>query len=169
MSRTADDTTPAVEVFVGIGSNIDPGVHVPEALAALTHHFGALDVSTVYRCPAVGFAGNDFVNLVVAFESTWTIEAVQQTLRRIEADCGRNRAARDGSRTMDLDMLLYGDTVFDNGDIRVPRADIVKYAFVLRPLAQMRPAAIHPVLGRSYADLWADFDDRDQPLTEITL
>lgn len=169
MSPLAGDAVEPVEVFVGIGSNIEPRVHVPDALAALRHHFGPLDVSTMYRCPAVGITGNDFINLVVVFESTESIESVQQTLRVIEGDCGRDRAARDGSRTMDLDMLLFGESVFDNGEIRVPRADIVEYAFVLRPLAQMRPTAIHPVLGRSYADLWANFDDRDQPLTEITL
>lgn len=158
-----------VEVFVGIGSNIEPREHVAQALTALRHHFGGLDVSTIYSCPSVGFSGNDFVNLVVGFQSTASIEAVQQTLRVIESDCGRDRSARDGSRTMDLDMLLFGETVFDNGDIRVPRADILEYAFVLRPLAQMRPAAMHPVLGRSYADLWAHFDADDQPLTAIRL
>ncbi|MDA3921807.1 MAG: 2-amino-4-hydroxy-6-hydroxymethyldihydropteridine diphosphokinase [Salinisphaera sp.] len=157
------------EVFVGMGSNIEPAVHVPEALAALSAVFGELDVSPIYRCPAVGFNGHDFVNLVVAFESADDIGDVQRQLRRIEADCGRRQVVREGSRTMDLDMLLFGNTVFDNGDIRVPRADILDYAFVLRPLSDMRPQALHPVLARSYADLWAAFDAADQPLTEISL
>lgn len=157
------------EVFVGIGSNIEPAVHVPEALAALGQTFGRLETSPIYRCPAVGFNGRDFVNLVVAFEVDRAIADVQRELRRIEADCGRRERARDGSRTMDLDMLLFGETLFDNGDIRVPRADILEYAFVLRPLAEMRPQGRHPMSGQRYADLWAGFDATDQPLTEITL
>lgn len=157
------------EVAVGIGSNIQPEQHVPVAIERLRARFGALDVSPIYTCPAVGFAGADFVNLVVVFDAAETIEAVQAGLREIEAAGGRDRGGRDGSRTIDLDMLLFGDRVFDNGDIRVPRADILDYAFVLRPLAEIRPEARHPVDGRSYRELWAVFDRPGQPLTEITL
>lgn len=157
------------EVFVGMGSNIEPAVHVPEGLAALEKTFGRLEISAIYRCPAVGFDGHEFVNLVVAFEVDSEIADVQWQLRSIEADCGRRQRVRDGSRTMDLDMLLFGETIFNNGDIRVPRADILEYAFVLRPLAEMRPQGKHPTSGRRYADLWASFDATDQPLTEISL
>lgn len=157
------------EVVVGIGSNIEPERHVREALAALAVRFGTLDISPAYACPAVGFSGADFVNLVVAFEADESIASVQAGLRDIEAACGRDRAARDGSRTMDLDMLLFGDAVFDDGDIRVPRADILDYAFVLRPLAEIRPASRHPTDGRAYRDLWAAFDKPGQPLTQISL
>lgn len=157
------------EVAIGMGSNIEPARYVPAALQALSQRFGTLDVSPIYRCPAVGFAGADFVNLVVVFDTSESIDAVQAALRAIESGCGRDRRPRDGSRTMDLDMLLYGDTVYDDGDIRVPRADILEYAFVLRPLADIRPAARHPVDGRAYRELWAAFDQQGQPLTEITL
>ncbi|MES1955581.1 2-amino-4-hydroxy-6-hydroxymethyldihydropteridine diphosphokinase [Salinisphaera hydrothermalis] len=157
------------EVVIGMGSNIDPERNVRAALDRLAQRFGTLDVSPIYTCPAVGFSGADFVNLVVAFDSDEPIEAVQNGLREIEAAGGRNRAARDGSRTLDLDMLLFGDAVFDNGDIRVPRADILDYAFVLRPLADMWPDARHPTDGRTYRELWHAFDRPGQPLTEISL
>ena len=157
------------EVVIGMGSNIDPERNVRAALDRLAQRFGALDVSPIYTCPAVGFSGADFVNLVVAFHSDEPIESVQNGLREIEAAGGRNRAARDGSRTLDLDMLLFGESVFDNGDIRVPRADILDYAFVLRPLADIRPDARHPTDGRHYRELWAGFDRPGQPLTEISL
>lgn len=157
------------EVVVGVGSNIEPERHVRAALGRLAERFGAIDVSPIYTCPAVGFSGADFVNLVVAFDTGESIGAVQAGLRAIEADGGRDLAVRDGSRTLDLDMLLFGDIVFDNGDIRVPRADILDYAFVLRPLAEIRPQARHPIDGRSYRELWAAFDRPGQPLTEITL
>lgn len=157
------------EVVVGIGSNIEPRRHVRAALERLTERFGALDVSPIYACPAVGFAGADFVNLVVAFSADESIESVQAGLREIEAAGGRNRTRRDSSRTLDLDMLLFGDCVFDNGDIRVPRADILDYAFVLCPLAEIRPTARHPTDGRTYRELWAVFDRSGQPLTGISL
>lgn len=157
------------EVVIGIGSNIAPERHVQAALERLAERFGALDVSPIYRCPAVGFSGADFVNLVVAFESDEAIDVVQAGLREIEAAGGRDRAARDGARTIDLDMLLFGDIVFDNGDIRVPRADILDYAFVLRPLADIRPDARHPTDGRTYRELWRAFDRPGQPLSEISL
>lgn len=157
------------EVVVGVGSNIEPRRHVRAALEWLAERFGALDVSPIYTCPAVGFAGADFVNLVVAFTVDEPIESVQAGLREIEAAGGRHRAGRDGSRTLDLDMLLYGARVFDNGDIRVPRADILDYAFVLRPLAEIRPTSRHPTDGRTYRELWAVFDRPGQPLTELSL
>lgn len=157
------------EVVIGMGSNIEPERNVRAALDRLKQRFGALDVSPIYTCPAVGFSGADFVNLVVAFDANEPIEVVQSGLREIEAAGGRDRAARDGSRTMDLDMLLFGNSVFDNGDIRVPRADILDYAFVLRPLAEIRPDVRHPTDGRTYRELWAAFDRPGQPLTEISL
>lgn len=66
-------------------------------------------------------------------------------------------------------MLLFGAAVFDNGDIRVPRADILEYAFVLRPLADLRPMLRHPTVGRTYRELWAAFNAAGQPLTRIAL
>lgn len=157
------------EVVVGVGSNIRPERHVCEALQRLKKHFGELDVSPAYRCPAVGFSGADFINLVVAFDSEKPIEEVQRVLRQIEAAGKRTRGEHSSSRTIDLDMLLYGDRIFDNGDIRVPRADILDYAFVLKPLAEIRPAGIHPRDGRSYRDLWTAFSRSNQPLTQVVL
>lgn len=153
-----------VEVAVGMGSNIAPERHVPAALDALTECFGALEVSTAYACPAVGFEGADFINLVVIFSTERAIQDVQAELRRIENALGRDTRPRDGSRTMDLDLLLYGQTIHDDGDVRVPRADILRYAFVLCPLAELRPRATHPSTGRRYDALWQSFTDRDQPL-----
>lgn len=157
------------DVAVGVGSNITPRRHVSAALTALAARFGPLSVSPAYAGPPVGFAGADFVNLVVLFDTDETIEAVHAGLRAIEAAGGRRRDGRPGSRTIDLDMLLYGHLVFDNGQIRVPRADILDYAFVLRPLAELCPEARHPDNGQRYRDLWAVFDKSDQPLSEIAL
>lgn len=158
-----------VEVVVGIGSNIAPEAHVRATLGRLTERFGPLEVSPVYTCPAVGFAGADFINLVAAFKTREPIETVQMALREIEAAGGRSRHGDDQARTIDLDMLLFGDRIYKRGHIRVPRADILEYAFVLRPLADIRPEGRHPVDGRTYREIWADFDEPEQRLTEIAL
>lgn len=155
--------------FVGIGSNIQPHAHVPLALELLERSFTVTDISPIYSCPAVGFDGADFVNLVVAFETDRDVIELQSELRDIEAACGRDRAERQASRTMDIDLLLFDDAVIDEPGLTLPRADILEYAFVLRPLAEIAPDARHPVSGIRYARLWAAFDDRAQPLTRIEL
>lgn len=157
------------DVFVGIGSNIRPQEHVPQALAHLEAAFGVLRVSRVYQCPAVGFDGADFVNLVVGFETSMAVHPVQEKLHAIEAACGRIRGSKQASRTMDLDLLLYGDRVHAQDGLCLPRPDILEYAFVLKPLAELVPQWRHPVEGRTYARLWADFDRGDQSLTAIDM
>lgn len=156
-------------VFVGVGSNIEPRVHVPQALAELETRYGALRMSQVYACPAVGFEGNDFINLVVAFDTRESAQATQAALREIEGRCGRDRSVKRASRRIDLDLLLHNDTVIESNDLTLPRADILEYAFVLAPMAELAPEARHPVLGETYAALWAAFDDREQPLTPVRL
>jgi len=156
-------------VFVGLGSNIQPHAHVPLALELLERSFGDLNVSPIYRCPAVGFDGDEFVNLVVGFDTVTPVHALQAELRDIEAACGRDRAEKMASRTMDIDLLLYGDAVMDDDMLTLPRADILEYAFVLKPLADLIPEARHPVRGERYIDMWRAFDDREQPLTRIEL
>lgn len=158
-----------VSVFVGVGSNIEPFVHVPRALRLLEQRFGALRVSQAYRCPAVGFDGEPFVNLVVGLETTEPPLAVTLALRDIEQQCGRNRNEKMRSRTLDLDLLLHGNRIVERDGLHLPRRDILEYAFVLKPLAAMIPDQVHPVAGRSYADLWADFDASEQPLTAVDL
>lgn len=147
------------EIFVGVGSNIRPHEHVARALAAMTREFGELRTSTVYRCPPVGFEGNDFLNLVVAFESAEPPEAITETLHRIEGECGRDRdAPRFAPRTVDLDLLLYGDRIVDRPGLRLPRAEILEYPFVLKPLAELAGDRPHPETGRTLEAHWQAFD-----------
>lgn len=72
------------------------------------------------------------------------------------------------SRTLDLDLLLYGDAVLPEPSIRVPREDIRKYAFVLGPLAELAPGLRHPLTGETMAELWAAFDQAAHPLQRVT-
>lgn len=155
--------------YIGVGSNIQPGKHIRQALELLAQRFGEIEVSPIYACPAVGFSGDDFINLVVAVETSQDLPAVLRALHDTEAQCGRVRGERTSSRTMDLDLLLLGDLIIDDGKLQLPRDDILRYAFVLKPLADIAGAKTHPMNGQTYAQLWAEFDAEDQPLQEITL
>lgn len=148
-----------VRVHVSVGSNEQPMLHIPRGLAALEQTVGTLTRSPVYRNPAVGFEGADFFNLVVSFNTSQPLEDIAQCLRDIERAEGRTRGeARFAPRTLDLDILTYGSARIDTDRLHLPRKDILEYAFVLKPLADNAPSEAHPVLGESYAALWAAFD-----------
>ena len=156
------------EVFVGIGSNVEPERHVRRAIAGLDSEFGPIAVSPVYRNAAVGFDGEDFLNLVVSFNTTLNVSDLVEVLRNIEQRCGRRRdEERWGPRTLDLDILLYGNEVHERPQL--PRADILRRAFVLKPLADIAPEGRHPVNGKAFAELWAAFADQSQRLSKVEL
>ncbi len=141
--------------FIGIGSNIERDKHITGSLEALRQRFGKLLVSSVYEAEAVGFAGAPFYNLVVGFTDTQDAKTVAGYLRQMEFAFGRSADSQKFSaRTLDLDLLLYGDVIIDDGSLQIPRTDITRYAFVLEPLAEIAPLLIHPQLQKTYAELW---------------
>ncbi|MEZ5541274.1 MAG: 2-amino-4-hydroxy-6-hydroxymethyldihydropteridine diphosphokinase [Pseudomonadota bacterium] len=154
-------------VYVSIGSNIDRERNIDLALRRLGETYGPLLRSSVYESAAVGFDSAPFYNLVVAFDTAYSPQEVQARLHAIEAASGRERTGELAARSLDLDLLLYDELVIDAGRLKLPRDDITRYAFVLYPLAEIAPAARHPVSGARYADLWAAFDDPDQVLTRV--
>ena len=143
------------EVYVSVGSNVEPERHLRAAAVALADCYGLLRLSPVYRNRAVGFDGDDFYNAVIAFEADAPVAEVVAELDRIEAANGRRRGEEKfAPRTLDLDLLLYGDAVIEEGALRVPRAEITRYDFVLRPLLDLEPALAHPATGQPLADAW---------------
>ncbi len=155
-------------VFVGIGSNIDREVMVRAAVTTLREQYGEVQLSSVYESEAVGFEGDAFFNLVAAFDTGQLVDVVIAALSAIESQLGRQRASeRFVSRTVDLDLLLYGDQLLTGQGYNIPRDEIPRYAFVLWPLAEIAPDRLHPTLGQSYSRLWQAFDKRNQPLRPI--
>ena len=149
------------EIFLSLGSNIDPEIHIPLAILELENLFGPLVVSSTYETASVGFEGPAFHNLAVAFQSDQDPREIARQLRELEERHGRTRNSQKfSSRTLDVDLILYGSQIFDEHDLRLPRDEITRYAFVLEPLAEIAEERLHPVSGQSYRQLWADFDKR---------
>ena len=148
-------TAPA-RVFVSAGSNIEPRANLEAACAALEKQYGALTLSPVYESAPVGFSGPFFLNMVVAFETTDTPELTLAFLAELETRAGRDRSmGKFSSRTLDLDLLLFGDGVDEA--LKLPHPDIERHAFVLRPLADLAPNLRHPVNGATMQELWTSF------------
>lgn len=157
-------------VFAGLGSNVDREVWIPRGVTLIRAAFTGVVVSSVYESAAVGFSGDDFYNLVVGFDCDESPQALAAHLRSIEEACGRHPGSRRfAPRTLDVDLILYGDRVERGYGYRVPREDILNYAFVLAPLAEIAPEQQHPVLRESFAALWEGFDKRSQPLRTAML
>lgn len=158
-----------VRVYISVGSNVDRERHLLSAFEALGA-LGGIDVSPVYESEAVGFEGDPFYNCVVALETSLPLGELARRLRGIEADNGRVRGGpKFSSRTLDLDILTYGEQVGEFDGISLPRDEIARYAFVLKPLADIAPDALLPPSGPSYAELWRAQMASQPKMTAVSL
>ncbi|MFY0664940.1 MAG: 2-amino-4-hydroxy-6-hydroxymethyldihydropteridine diphosphokinase [Natronospirillum sp.] len=162
---------PGTEVLLSLGSNVDREYHLSTALTALADAYGAMDVSPVYESAAVGFDGEAFFNLVVAIWTTESLPALNLHLKQIEDDCGRDRSQpKFSDRTLDIDVLTFGTLNGMVEGIRLPRYEVYKNAYVLKPLADIRPN--QPVPGdveHTWSTLWALFPHEKQPLRVVDI
>lgn len=157
-------------VFLGIGSNIEPEAHLRLAVEELRRRFGDVRFSSVYRGPAIGFEGPDFLNMVAELRTTHPVRRILAEIGAIHRIAKRERnGAKLQSRTLDIDLLLYDGLIVEEPDAELPRPDILEYAFVLRPLAELAPDFTHPVTGRTLGDHWRAFDAVAQPLDPVEL
>ena len=152
-------------VYVSIGSNQQPHQHIRQALDLLEQQFDSVDISPVYESAAVGFDGDNFLNLVVGINTQETLGELNQTLKAIEDANGRSREGEKfSSRTLDIDILTYSNLDLTEQGINIPRHEILTYAFVLKPLADVAPDELHPHLEMTYSRLWEGFDQESQPM-----
>lgn len=142
--------------YIALGANIgDPAATVRAAFAALSGLPGTqlTATSSLYRTAPIGLAGQpDFINAVARVETSLEPGALLQALLALEADFGRVRLERNGPRTLDLDLLLYGDKVLDTPDLILPHPRLHLRAFVLAPLAEIAPDLAIP--GRGTVAAW---------------
>jgi 2-amino-4-hydroxy-6-hydroxymethyldihydropteridine diphosphokinase len=157
-------------VWASLGSNVDRRNSVRGAVRALRERYGELMVSSVYESPAVGVDAPPFYNLVVGFDSEQRVERIYHEFRALEAAFGRVRGGdKFAPRTLDIDILTYGSQVLQRAEFELPRDEILRYAFVLGPLAEVAAHERHPLEQRSYGDLWRDFDQKSQPLQRVDM
>jgi 2-amino-4-hydroxy-6-hydroxymethyldihydropteridine diphosphokinase len=161
---------PTVTTYISLGSNIDPEHNLRSAAAALRERFGEVRLSPVYRTAAVGFDGPDFLNAIAAIESDVHPFALNDWLHALEIAHGRDRRDKSYSnRPLDLDIIYFGKLVLEGpGDFMLPRPEL-RYAFVLKPLADLAPRFVDPVRGATLETLWKAHPDHDNPPQQVVL
>lgn len=171
-----------VDIYIGIGSNIDPFKNIPMALNVLEKRFPSIKFSRVFESEAVGFKGDNFLNLVAVFSSNdLNLEKASQLsqaqlltrlvkkLKEIESELGRQKGSKKFSdRIIDIDILLFGD-LETNDPIELPRDEILENAYVLWPLSELANELTPPNAIETYAECWNRFDKLKQKLMPVAL
>lgn len=154
------------QVYVGIGSNIDREYNIRGGIDRIKSLYTDVVISKVYECAAFGFDGDDFLNLVAGFKTEQSLSKVAEMLRQIEFEFGRKRTeSKYSARSLDIDILMYDDVISE--EYKLPRNDILEYAFVLKPLSEIAPDLFHPIENKTIAELWQAFDSSEQPIRAI--
>jgi len=136
-------------VYVGIGSNINQTFHIKQCIKALNTRFTNIKLSPTYESSSMGFDGPNFYNLVAFFNTDLQIDKLKETLKKIEKENGRSFGeVKFSSRTLDIDILYYDDLIDEK--MNIPRCEIIKFDFVLRPLYDLSPSHIHPITRKTH-------------------
>ena len=157
------------KVYFSLGSNIDREHHIANAVHSFLRDFDDVQLSNLYRCAAVGFAGDDFLNLALTFKTEKSISELLSYADNLEHKAGRDRVARGrfDSRTLDVDLLMVGNFIGQQAGYSWPSGDIDTVAHVLCPMADIAGDEVHPVSKRRFTSLWQDFDKCQMDLIQV--
>lgn len=143
-----------ITCYIGIGSNLQRHKHIEAVCRELAQIGEQLRLSTIYECDSLGFDSHAFYNLVVELHTSLSLAALVKKLREIELRWGRAvEAKKFQDRTLDLDLILYGDVVSVDTPI-IPRSDIYHYPFVIQPLYELCPQLSIPGDGQTIEQVW---------------
>ena len=167
------------QVFLGLGSNVERETHLQAGLEALSGFLRDMRCSPVFESQPVGIKSGPFFNFVVSALTDLPLIELDRRLKFIEADNGRYAPDRKGL-PLDIDVLLYGDLVGNFDGLVLPRAEILKNAFVLWPLSLVAPDRVHPGVEKPFSTLWEEaqidqvlapvaFAWRGEPLTPSSM
>ena len=141
--------------WLGMGSNVNAEFHIRTGIDELRQKFKNISFSPAYASTSVGFDGDDFINLVARVETGVPPLELRQFLRELEDRYGRKRdVPKFSDRTLDIDILLYDDLVLLSPRLELPRAEILKFSHVLKPLADIDPDLVHPTEQRTMVEIW---------------
>ena len=149
------------QVFLSLGSNISRTQNIRAGLNQLETCFGELRLSPVYESEPVGFEGDCFYNLVVEIDCSVSLSELTACLKKIEDDNGRQRGGpKFSARSLDIDILTFGDVVGTYQGIELPRAELYFNGFVLLPMAKLAPMSVDAKTGKSYQSLWGSYREK---------
>ena len=162
--------TRVADILVALGSNIEPERRLAQAARLLKAAYPQVRFSRCYRNAAVGFDGQDFINAAARFDSDASVAELLEVLHAIEAQCGRQRHDPQWApRAMDLDVLLIDALVGEWPGLKLPRADLLRRAYMLAPASELAPGLRHPTDGRILSELWRELRPRAPLLTPVAL
>lgn len=155
--------------FLCLGSNIKPKRHIRFAVQRLQRDFNNVVTSNVYKSSAVGFDGDDFLNLAIALKTDFSLGELLRYTDSLEKDAGRIRVSRGNydSRTLDVDVVMFGNLTGQHKGRQWPSEDIQDNAHVLLPMSEIAGDRAHPALGVNFTQLWKEFNSVGQRLKQI--
>ena len=157
------------KAFLCLGSNINPKRHIRFAIQRLQQDFDSVVTSNVYKSRAVGFKGDDFLNMAIMLKTDFSLGELLRYTDTLEKEAGRIRVARGNydSRTLDVDVVMFGDLTGEHKGRQWPSEDIHENAHVLLPMSEIAGDRDHPALGVNFARLWKEFDSAGQRLKQV--
>jgi 2-amino-4-hydroxy-6-hydroxymethyldihydropteridine diphosphokinase len=150
-------------VVLSLGSNIDRENNIRFAWESIGERFGEMEVSPIYETDSIGFDGPPFFNFILGISTLEPILEIREYLRGIETSAGRVRGKKEfDNRILDIDVVLYGNNNLRPAGLNIPRDEIEKYAYILKPLSDLYPSLKHPISGKPFKQMWLEFDHTQQ-------